>query len=172
MRWQRKDVEIAIRCDGDTLTLKREDDVECIEGVDTFKYLGRILYWSEDNWLEVLRNVGKVRRVWNRLRKMPLREGAETRVSAMFYRAVVQTVLLFGAETWVLSEATLRNLEGLHIGFLRQITGKKAVQKEDRTWQKVAAEKALEKAGSQSRGIYIDRRQETVAEWVALRPIC
>ena len=29
------------------------------------------------------------------------------------YRAVVQTVLLFGAETWVLSEAISRELGGL-----------------------------------------------------------
>ena len=29
----------------------------------------------------------------------------------------------------------------------------------------------LEKAGTQPLGTYIDRRQTTVAEWVALRPI-
>ena len=33
------------------------------------------------------------------------------------------------------------------------------------------ADKVLEKAGTQSLGTYIDRRQETVAEWVALLPI-
>ena len=32
----------------------------------------------------------------------------------------------------------------------------------------MAAEKVLEKAGTQSLGTYIDRRQETVSEWVAL----
>ena len=35
----------------------------------------------------------------------------------------------------------------------------------------MSAEKVLEKAGTQSLGNYIDRRQATVAEWVALRPI-
>ena len=38
----------------------------------------------------------------------------EPRVSAIFYRAVVQKVLLFGAETWVLLEEMSWNLEGVH----------------------------------------------------------
>ena len=35
-----------------------------------------------------------------------------------FYREVVQAVLLFRAETWVLSEAIINKLEGIHVGFL------------------------------------------------------
>ena len=35
----------------------------------------------------------------------------------------------------------------------------------------MAAEKVLEKAGTQSLGTYIDSRQVTVVTWVALRPI-
>ena len=66
-------------------SLAGEDDVECIEGVETFKYLGRILDRSDDNWLAVLQNVSKVRRVWNRLGELLQREGAEPRVSAVFY---------------------------------------------------------------------------------------
>ena len=46
----------------------------------------------------------------------------------MFYRAVVQTFLIFGAETWVLSEAISRNLEGVHVGFLRHITRQRSVR--------------------------------------------
>ena len=52
-----------------------------------------------------------------------------------------------------------------------QITGKREVWQEDENWWKVAAEKVLEKSGTNSLGTYIYRRQETVAEWVALRPI-
>ena len=39
------------------------------------------------------------------------------------------------------------------------------------TWRQVAADKVLEKSGTKSVGVCIDRRQATVAEWVALRPI-
>ena len=45
-------------------------------------------------------------------------EGADPIISAKFYRAVVQVVLLFGAKTWVLSAAMLKNIKGVHVGFL------------------------------------------------------
>ena len=35
----------------------------------------------------------------------------------------------------------------------------------------MSSEKVLERAGTHPLGTYIDRRQETVAEWVALHPI-
>ena len=54
-------------------------------------------------------------------------------VSAMFYPAVVQTVLLFGAETWVLLEDISRNMVGLHVGFIIQVTGQKAKRHRDGT---------------------------------------
>ena len=128
MRWRRKDVVIVSRCEGGAFSLTGEDDVDCIEGVGSFKYLGRILDQSDDDWPSVLQNVGKARRVWSQLGKLLWREGVEPRVPNMFYWAVVQAVLLFGAETWVLSEAMLRRLEGVHVGFLRHITGQRAVR--------------------------------------------
>ena len=75
MHWRRKDVAIASRCERATLSLTGEDDAECIEGVDTFKYLGRILDRSDDNWPVVLQNFGKARRVWIRLGKLLQGEG-------------------------------------------------------------------------------------------------
>ena len=49
------------------------------------------------------------------------REGAEPRVSVIFYQAVVQAVLLFG------------RIPGIHVGFLRKIKGHRAVRQEDGT---------------------------------------
>ena len=69
------------------------------------------------------------------------------------------------------SEIMSRELEGVHIGFLSWITGKRALRQEDGTWRQVAADKVLEMSGTQSLGTYIDRSQAKVAEWVALRPI-
>ena len=118
-----------------------------------------------------LKKSGRACRVWNRLGKLLRRQGTEARVSAMFYRSVFQTVLIFGEDTWFFPEEISRNLEGVHVGFLRQITGQRVVQQEEGTWRQVAAQKVLEKAGTQPLGTYIDRSQATVAEWVALRPI-
>ena len=92
-------------------------------------------------------------------------------MSAVFYQAVVQTVLIFGVETWIFPEEMSRKLEGAHVGFLRQITGQRAVRREDGTWRQVEEDKVFKKTGTQSLGNYIYRRQTTVAEWVTLRPI-
>ena len=117
--------------------------MDCIEGVETFKYLGRILERSYDDWPKVLQNVGKAHRVWSCLGKLLRREGAEPQVSAMFYREVVQAVIIFGAETWVLSELMSRNLEGVHVGFLRKIIGHREVRQKKGTWQQVTEENFL-----------------------------
>ena len=39
------------------------------------------------------------------------------------------------------------------------------------TWRQVTSEKVLKKSVTHSLGAYIGSSQETVAEWVALRPI-
>ena len=63
-----------------------------------------------------------------------MREWAEPQVPVMFYWVVVQSVLLFGAEIWVLLAAMFWKLEGVHVRFLRQIMGHKAKWKRDGTW--------------------------------------
>ena len=84
----------------------------------------------------------------------------------MFYREVVQAVLIFGAKTWVLLESMSQNMEGLHVGFLKHITGQQTKQQRDGTWRREAAAKVLKESGNQPLGAYIDKWQATVAEWV------
>ena len=74
----------------------------------------------------MLRNIRRKRQVWGRLGKFLRQEGVDPILSEKFYRAVVQAVLLFGAETWVLLAAILKNIEGVHVSFLRQVTRMKA----------------------------------------------
>jgi hypothetical protein len=42
----------------------------------------------------------------------------------MFYKATIQTVLLYGSETWVLTEEILQMLTSFHHGIARQLTGR------------------------------------------------
>ena len=83
---------------------------------------------SENYWPEVCRNFRKELQVCIQIGKLLRREGSDLQVSAMLYRELVHTVLLFGAETWFLLAAISRNLEGVHVGFLRQGTDKKTKQ--------------------------------------------
>ena len=43
IRWRRWDVEITDKYLEDTFSLTSEDAVECIDGLEVFKYLGRLL---------------------------------------------------------------------------------------------------------------------------------
>ncbi len=42
-------------------------------------------------------------------------QNAPLQISAKFYKAVVQLLLLYGSETWVLSKSVMTRLEGSHI---------------------------------------------------------
>ena len=95
MRWKRQDVAIVDIFLEATFSLTGEEEAECIKGVKVFKCLRRMLDRSDDDWPELLRNTRKVIQVWGRIKKLLWREGAETAVSAKFYRAIVQAVLFF-----------------------------------------------------------------------------
>ena len=62
-------------------SLKGEDGAESLNGVDSFRYLGRILHRSNDNWPVVLRNIWKARQVWDNLGELLRTEGADPFVS-------------------------------------------------------------------------------------------
>ena len=93
-----------------------------MERAEVFKYLGHLIAFDNDDTQAVRGNLAKARRVWAR-NSLPLRaESASTRVWGMFYKATVQSVLLFGSKTWVLSPATLKRLEGFHAKAARRMT--------------------------------------------------
>ena len=95
-----------------------------LEKVSTFKYLGQVMTAEDDNWLAVAGNLVKPQKSWGSLSRIPIREGADTRVSGNFFKAVVQAVLLFGAEPWVLTPRIERDLESFQNGAARRITGR------------------------------------------------
>ena len=120
-----------------------------MEGVEKFKYLGRPPEKMDYDWTVLQRNINQAWRVWGRLGKILRREGEGPKVVAMVYREVTQVVLLFGMETWVLSSIMDRTVEGTHIRFLRQITGKRAWRKADGIWVTTKAEVVREAADNQ-----------------------
>ena len=89
-----------------------------LKTVSSFKYLGRILTVGDDDWPSVAGNLGKARKSWGRLKRILRREGADKRVLGNFFKAVVQQVLLFGAEIWVVMPITERAL----ISFIHRAT--------------------------------------------------
>ena len=58
--------------------------MERIKWVEVFKYLGRMLDFSINDWPEVLRNIQKAHQVWGRIGKLLQREGKDPEVSEKF----------------------------------------------------------------------------------------
>ena len=95
-----------------------------IESVTEFKDLGKILTATDDDWPAVVENLGKARRSWGRFSQVLGREGADPKVSWVFYIAVTQAVLLFGLETWVLTPRMEKALDSFQSRITRKITGR------------------------------------------------
>ena len=97
---------------------------EKLQTVPWFKYLGRILTEGDDDWPAVAVNLVKARKSWRRLQGILSREGATKRVLGNFFKAMVHQVLLFGAETWVVSPIIERALSAFIYGAARRLTGR------------------------------------------------
>ena len=93
-----------------------------LERVEVFKYLGRLLAQDDDDIQAIRAQLRKARATWACVGQVLRSENASPRVAAKFYTAVVQAVLLYGSETWVLSTTALARLEGFHIRAAYRIT--------------------------------------------------
>ena len=62
------------------------------------------------------------------------REGTMLRVSGIFLKAVLQAVLIFGLETWVVAPCMGKDLGGYQDQVVRYMTGRIPRQKPDRSW--------------------------------------
>ena len=92
--------------------------------VTSFIYLGRVIYVVDDNWLGVVWNLEKARTVWWWMTRILSREGARPQVSVFFFIAVVQSVLIFGEETWVVTPCMGRVLGGFQYHVSRRLMRK------------------------------------------------
>ena len=88
-----------------------------------------------------------------------------------FYKAVVQAILLYGSETWVLTNFQLKRLRSFHARVARYLTGRHIRQNEDGTWVHPPTADVLEEAGLETIDEYIKRRRDTVRRFVMFRPI-
>ena len=64
-----------------------------VKSVKEFRYLGRILTSTDNDWPAVARNLQRARATWGRLTRILGREGADPKVSRNFYIAVTQQCL-------------------------------------------------------------------------------
>ena len=106
-----------------------------LDTVTSFKYLGQVIAEGEDDWSAVVGNFKKVRKSWSRLTRILGREGADPGVSRILFKAIVQAMLLFGSETWVLTPSMEQSLGIFQHRVARRITGRHPKRREEGVWE-------------------------------------
>jgi hypothetical protein len=144
-----------------------------VETVKEFKYRGRILSDDDSDVPCVDRNLARARKAWCRISRILLSEGAAPKVMATFYNTIVQSVLLYGAESWVLSKTVESKLKGFHRRCARYITGQHIRPNDpddlDGEWTYPPTATVLEAAGLWPIQEYIRRRRDTVLRFASQR---
>ena len=141
-----------------------------LEVVHTFRYLGRPLSTTDNDWPALYRNMAKARQRWSTISRVLVREGATPAVSGMFYKAVVQSTLLFGSETWVITPSMWTALNGFHHRMARSLAGGRP-RLERGEWVYPPIEPVLREAGLFTMEEYVLRRRRTLAPYISDRPI-
>ena len=103
------------------------------------------------------------------MKRILVREGAYPRIWGLFFKAVVQAVLILGSETWVLTPRMERALGSFQHRVVWRITGRKT-RREGR-WGYPPLAEEMEEAVFEEIGVYITRRQKKVAQYIMTRPI-
>jgi len=105
------------------------------------------------------------------MKKLLARQNASTTAMGRFYLAAVQSILLYGSDTWTLTSQQLRLLDSFHHHCARHITHMHIRPLPDGTWITPASTDVLQAAGLKPISTYIQKRREHVTEFAKNLPI-
>lgn len=90
----------------------------------------------------------------------------------MFYKAIVQSILLYACETWTIDSSMMKTLSGFHNRVARQIA-RKGPKRDPNTgvWEYPPLEEALQGAGLYPLEHYVAVRQGRFVDKIATRPV-
>jgi hypothetical protein len=142
-----------------------------LERVEVFKYLGRLLAYDNNDAQAVRRNLKKAHGIWARLSCMIRAENASPHACGIFYKATVQSILLFGSVTWNLSPQSLKCLEGFHLRAAWRMAGKRPKKLPDGTWTFPNSAAVLDKVRLKTIAHYIGVRRQHIASYIVDKPI-
>ena len=89
---------------------------------------------NDDDSVCIQEQLQQARGKWAQIAKLLKREGANAVVMARFYRAIVQAVLLYRAESWAIMQQNMEKLARFHKQAARYMTGKHIKKLPDGSW--------------------------------------
>ena len=98
-------------------------------------------------------------------------EGADLKVTRSFYTAVTQQVLLFGADSWVLTKRMESSLDAFQGRLARRLTGRLPRRGRDERWVYPPLAGVLKEAGVVRARTSVLQIQNTFAQFIVNQPI-
>ena len=125
--------------------------------VPLLEYLVRAFSLSDEYFPEVEKNLRRAQVKWRRIVKLLGREGEDRITAGRSYVVVMQAVLLFGSEMWVMTPRLENSFEGFHHRVVRQMAGMGPKLQQYGAWVYPPIGAALTTVGMDGIGVYIDR---------------
>jgi hypothetical protein len=143
-----------------------------IANVDTFKYLGRMLSATSNDTPAIQHNIMKAKKTWGRIRTLLKREGADKRTATNFYKAIVQSTLLYASETWQTTQDALQPLMVFHNMVARHLSNRH-IRKIPNTdiWVYPDMDAAFRELNLMSISEYIHKRKTNLVYRTQNRPV-
>ena len=134
-------------------------------------YIVSMVTFNNSDWVALYSNIEKSQHRWGLVVKVLGKTGDPVKSRVMMYKLVVQPVLLYGSEIWVVTKKIMTFLEVFHHGISRRIMGMKEwmVDGGESEWNLVDA--ALEATGIWLMRDYLWRWKANIEEYVTGRPI-
>ena len=89
----------------------------------------------------------------------------------IFYKAVVQAVILFVSKTWVMNPYIIRIIRGYHHQVVHWITSKKAQRDMDINWSYPPMAVLMTDVRIEELETYVSRHQRTLTQYISTIPI-
>ena len=102
---------------------------------------------SDDNWLTVVQNLRRLRQKWSRLSRVLSREGVDDWILGKIYVVLVQAVLLYRSETWLMTPYIRRLHGGFHYKVVSRLMERQPRIGREGGWVYPPLEEAMMEAG-------------------------
>ena len=99
------------------------EQLEPLKATTTFPYLGRTVMYNNSNWEALYSKVRKAQQRWGIVTKVMWNTGAPIKSRSVMYKVVVQAVLLYRSEIWLIMDNMVTVLESFHNRTARCIVG-------------------------------------------------
>ena len=137
-----------------------------LERVSDFRYLGRVLAEDDDDTICIEGQLKKARKTWGSIAKILKREGANAKTMGKFYVTVVQAVLLYGADSWVVSKGNMRKLQSFHRRAVRYMTNQHITKRGEGDWVYPDHGELERQCGLHPIATYIEQRRGTLRKYL------